>query len=606
MTLPIPKGILAQHVVALGKTRSGKSSAMRVLVEQLLDDRRPVCIIDPKGDWYGIKLSADGKGPGYPVVIFGGEHADVPITEHAGAHVAELFATGNRPCLVDLGGWMIGPRTRFWIDFASTLFKHTKGERWLVIDEVHNFAPKGKLDFGDAGKMLHWTNRLASEGLGKGLAMLIASQRPQKVHNDTLTSCETLIAMRVLHPSDRGAVADWIKGCGNASGAEVLDSLANLARGEAWGWSPEIGFGPKRISFPMFKTYDSFRPQSVAASKGLRGWAEVDLEEVRRQLAAVVEEATANDPRELRRTIAGLERELEALRRAPPPLASADELDRARREARAAALREMVGVGRDFDRILHDLLRQVDQVKSHADGLARRVEAHAGEIAGGIETLVSGSMMRCRDAVATALEGAAAFGRVHAESAPPARAPIRNVPSAPARREEDDGAPRPVQQRILDALAELESLGARKPSRELVALLSDYTHLRSKGFQNAVSALSTAGLIYYPDGGTVALSDAGRARANRPDRARSPAEIQDRITALLGGASKRILDPLIRAYPESMTRDQVLVAAGYGHARSKGFQNAVSRLHTLGFVEYPPGRGLLRADPVLFLEGERR
>jgi DNA helicase HerA-like ATPase len=128
----------------------------------------------------------------------------VPINEHAGAHVAELFATGNRPCLIDLGGWMVGARTRFWIDFASTLFKHTKGERWLVVDEVHNFAPKGKVKGSPtAGKALHWTNRLASEGLGKGVTMLFASQRPQKVHNDTLTSAETLIAMRVLHPSDR-------------------------------------------------------------------------------------------------------------------------------------------------------------------------------------------------------------------------------------------------------------------------------------------------------------------------------------------------------------------------------------------------------------------
>jgi hypothetical protein len=306
----VPAGILDQHVAILGKTRSGKSSVMRQCVESLLEAGKPVCIVDPKGDWWGIKLAADGKGPGYPVVIFGGEHADVPINEHAGAHVAELFATGNRPCLIDLGGWTVGARTTFWIDFASTLFKLTKGTRYLAIDEFHNFCPKGKVMDPAAGKMLHWSNRLASEGLGKGLNMLFASQRPQKVHNDSLTSAETLIAMRVLHPSDREAIADWIKGCGDGGGAEVLNSLGQMERGEGWVWSPEIGFGPTRVKFPMFSTYDSFRPQTVEDTKRLKGWAEVDLDEVRAKLGKVVEEAKANDPKELKRLLASTQAEL--------------------------------------------------------------------------------------------------------------------------------------------------------------------------------------------------------------------------------------------------------------------------------------------------------
>jgi hypothetical protein len=58
-----------------------------------------------------------------------------------------------------------------------------------------------------------------------------------------------------------------------------------MERGEGWVWSPEIGFGPERVKFPMFKTYDSFRPQTVEDTKNLKGWAEVDLEDVRAKLA---------------------------------------------------------------------------------------------------------------------------------------------------------------------------------------------------------------------------------------------------------------------------------------------------------------------------------
>jgi DNA helicase HerA-like ATPase len=157
----LPKAVFEQHIIILGKTRSGKSSAMRLMVEHLLDKSQPVCIVDPKGDWNGLRVSQDGKHAGYPVVIFGGEHGDVPINARSGGPVAELVATGNRSAIVDLGGWMPGDRTQFFIDFASTYFRTHKGRHHLVIDEVHNFCFKGKVMSPDAGKMLHWGQRRA-------------------------------------------------------------------------------------------------------------------------------------------------------------------------------------------------------------------------------------------------------------------------------------------------------------------------------------------------------------------------------------------------------------------------------------------------------------
>ena len=108
--IQIPVAAFDQHIIVLGKTRSGKSSAMRVLVEYLLDKEEPVTIVDPKGDWWGLKASADGKQAGYPVVIFGGEHGDVPLNARSGASVAELVATGNHSAIIDLGGWMPSDR----------------------------------------------------------------------------------------------------------------------------------------------------------------------------------------------------------------------------------------------------------------------------------------------------------------------------------------------------------------------------------------------------------------------------------------------------------------------------------------------------------------
>lgn len=315
--LCIPKDALKQHLVVLGKTGAGKSSALRHIVEHLLRNHKRVCIIDPKGDWAGLKLSADGKSPGFEIIGFGDfkmeRGTDVPINQHSGKHIAELIASGNRPCMIGFRGWMTSHMIRFWIDFASTLFHSNSGELYLIGDEFHNFAPKGKIMDPESGKCLHWSNRLMSEGRGYGLVCLIASQRPQKVHNDTLTCCETLVAMRVIHKADRDAVEDWIDGCGDpAQGKIVLNALAGMARGEAFVWSPEINYGPERVKFPMFTTFDSFAPPQLQKKVSDAGWASIALDDVKKKLASVIEEHEQNDPAILKRRVAELKKSLAA------------------------------------------------------------------------------------------------------------------------------------------------------------------------------------------------------------------------------------------------------------------------------------------------------
>ena len=317
MSLPIPEELLHQHIADLGKTGSGKSSVLRVIAENRLKKKKRLVIIDPKGDWWGLKSGADGVSPGYPVIMFGNfkepRAVDVPINETSGQHVAELIAGGNRPCVIGLRGWMPSQIRKFWLDFAPTLFNKNEGELYVIIDEVHNLAPKGKILDVDSGKCLHWTNRLMSEGRGLGMTFFVASQRPQKVHNDTLDCCETLIAMRVVHPAAREAIAEWMKGNGDPQQAkQVLDTLAQLKRGEAWIWSPENEFGPKRVQFPMFETFDSFAPPQAQKAVDGAGWSTVDLAAVKEKLAAVIEEAKATDPKALQSRISELERDLAA------------------------------------------------------------------------------------------------------------------------------------------------------------------------------------------------------------------------------------------------------------------------------------------------------
>lgn len=551
MSTAIPAAALAQHIIALGKTGAGKSSKLRVLVEQLLTSHQPVTIIDPKGDWWGLKSSADGRSAGFPIVIFGGEHADVPINEHSGAHVAELVVTGNRPALIDLGGWMVGERTRFFIAFASTYFKLARGARHLVIDEVHNFAPQGKVHDPDAGKMLHWSNRLASEGRGKGITLLAASQRPQKVHKDFITSCETLIACKVIHKLDRDAIKDWIDGCADPQrGRDVLSQLAGMKKPEAWVWSPEIEFGPERVTFPMFRTYDSFKPQAADAGR-LKGWADVDLEDVKSKLAVVVQEAIDNDPKRLRAKIADLQRDLSLVKSAKSGT-SDDEL----RAAIASAEQ------RGHDRAIAAHNAYVDVVETWlgkfplADNRAALPERPAAPISKPAQPVShTGNAPRKSFAASTAHHRA-------------------DLPRGEAA--------------VLAALIQYPA-GLR---REQLTVLTGYKRSSRDSY---IQRLREKGMV-ETSGDSIGATDAGRAALPDAEPLPTGKALQQFWFSRLPEGERAILSVLCVRYPDAVARDDLSEATGYKRSSRDSY---LQRLSAKELIQEPQ-RGFVSAAEALF------
>src|SRR3954447_14037659 len=84
----------------LAKKGAGKSNAAVVMAEEMWDAGIPWVAVDPKGDWYGLRSSADGKGPGLPIVVFGGRHGDVPLEPTAGHLLADLVLAQRLTCVL--------------------------------------------------------------------------------------------------------------------------------------------------------------------------------------------------------------------------------------------------------------------------------------------------------------------------------------------------------------------------------------------------------------------------------------------------------------------------------------------------------------------------
>lgn len=591
MSLVIPEKAFDQHIIVLGKTRSGKSSAMRYLVEHLLDESKPVCIVDPKGDWWGIKSSATGKSSGYPVTIFGGPHGDLPLNAASGSVVAELAATENRPSLIDLGGWMPGDRTKFWIDFASTFFRLTRGRRWLVIDEVHNFCPKGKILDPNAGKMLHWSNRLASEGLGKGVALLAASQRPQKVHNDFLTSCETLIGMRVIHKADRDAIKDWIDACGDIDkGKEVLNTIASRKRGEAWVYSPEIKFGPEVVAFPMFHTYDSFKPQDTDHPAKLKGWAEVDLDKIKSKLETVVKEAEANDPAKLKARI----RELEASIRSKQWIVT---------HSSGKHTAQKQPDPRAIDRAVKQAMQQTaNQFRDMQKAFGRQTEAlkdiaHRASRAAAIEK-VQFRLIAAPKIELSGIQGGNATQRIGRVQGPPERSSARDDSRCNFEVSADgNGDLTPYQRQILSGLAELRAIGRVDVPIGLAAAAAGKSH-KSSTWQRYVARLNAQGLT-RASRGRIELTDAGVAAAPSADAALDAAELRNRLLAILTPYQRDLVIAAIDANGDSISVDE-LAERARKQSSSSTFERYLTSLVGSEIIERTAPK-FVRAAEWLFL-----
>lgn len=113
MKHPIPVAALHQNIAVLGKNGSGKTFAAKAaIVEPLLEEGARVCIVDPTGAWWGLRSSRDGAGPGFEVLVLGGDHGDMPLPARGGEAVARLVVEQGVNLVADTSRMTVGERTR--------------------------------------------------------------------------------------------------------------------------------------------------------------------------------------------------------------------------------------------------------------------------------------------------------------------------------------------------------------------------------------------------------------------------------------------------------------------------------------------------------------
>jgi len=568
--LVLPIEAVVQTFAVLAKRGSGKSYLASVMAEEMLKARQQIVVLDPTGGWYGLRSSADGKSVGFPVVVFGGEHADVKLEESAGEVIAGALVAHRFPAVIDLSIFRKAEAVRFATAFCETLYRLNREPVHLFVDEADAFAPQERRGGGKRGSeapLLGAMEDLVRRGRKRGIGCTLISQRPAVLHKSVLTQCESLFVLKMVHPLDIGAIGTWVDVHSEPAEAKrVIDSLPTLPIGDAWFWSPAWMGVLQRVSIRRRETFDSSStPLPNKAVLQPKERAAIDLNKLGAEIKATVERAKAEDPKELRRRIADLELAVKAAeqRTATPA---------------AAVPPRVVEV-----QVLHaDATADLRQTAADLRAAAELADRRAGEILGTLDRAIASIEAARRLSAAPSPARAA-----RARQAPPVR-------TATTRQAAGDGAGsigKSGLRRILIALAQRQGLTNRQ-----IGVRAGISS-KSGTFSTYLSRARTQGWI-NDQGDRRFITDAGREALGAFEPLPSGHALLDYWLAQLGqSGAARILRVLAAIYPAGLSSTEVGERA---QISSDGgtFSTYLSRLRTLELVT--GGRGELRASEELF------
>lgn len=627
--LKLPVEFVTETAVIFGKRGSGKSSTAARLAEQLAGAGLQFAVLDVPDAWWGLKSSGDGKSPGLPVYVFGGRHADLPLESGAGAMLADVIVDHRVNVVMSLRHFSNRERTRYVADFAERLFQKNTSPLHLFCEEAHRLMPQDVRDYerGSAPElMLGRMLKLHTEGRAAGIGLTCVTQRPALLHKTATTQSELLIAHRILGPQDTEAIRGWIKHQDLDDQAGVLETLPTLKTGECWLWSPawpdDKPIGLKRIKVLMPDTYDSRRtPKPGEQLREPKALAPVDLEKLRDKMAATIERVKAEDPKELRKQVAELKKQIvdvdaklstahaEIIRlKGKKPSASVEDRDELKRlrsvvrevgkfTARIRAQEFMQPVDpaalrAAIDTAVSSVISAVEYTIKSASNRFAWTQARAAEIQATIQKLLESDGP---EVVADRIPAAISSAEAEVYRPRKINTYVSDGDSTPSGiQTSTNGSLKPVQRKMLAVLAQRRG---KPTNRNQVAIFSGYSS-RSSHVDNVISSLRTAGYL-AGSSSAMQITEQGRAVLGQYEQLPVGQKLRDYWTQEVGKAPGEMLRNLILAYPETLSRDEVAKCSGYS-TESSHVDNCLSKLRTMELIT--GGRDALRASDDLFEE----
>lgn len=524
-TLSLPLDAVTQTFGIIARKGAGKTYAAMKLAEELYRAGAPFVVLDPVGNWWGLRVDADGVSPGLAIPVFGGEHGDVSLTPDAGSIVAKIIVERHIPAVLDVSAFRKNERKKFVTEFAEELFhqaKKVRSPRLIIFEEAQVFAPqhaKGE------ERMLGAVEDIVRLGRNYGLGSALLSQRPQSVNKEVLNQVECLLVGQLNAHHEREAIKNWIVEKGTS--LDYLGDLPSLPRGTMFLWSPQWLGKFERIEIAVKKTYDASATPKLGERMQVRDLAPVDIDALNQALEKAIGKAIEEDPKRLRARIVELEKKLAEKTR---PVSDED----------------------------MKLFTEVAELIERNGQQIRAIEASVRTL----HARLLGTPVP-----------------------PPAMSPPSYVEQAQYQDRQvfkaidDPGGMPKVERMMLAALAQNDP---RPLSKVQVAIFAGYSP-KSSSVVNGLGAMRSRGHI---EGGNDSMraTPAGKKALGRFQPLPTGPALAETWYAKLDKADRSMLQAIVDSYPSPLNKDQVAKKAGYSPA-SSSVVNGLGKLRSLHLIE---------------------
>ena len=571
----LPIDAVTQRISILGKTRSGKSHTAGVIVEEVLKAHQQVVIMDPKGDWWGLRSSADGKSAGLPITLMGGKHGDVPLEPTAGALIADLVVDEGVSVVLDFSLFdSKADEIRFATTFLDRFYRKSTKPVLLVVDEADVFAPQHPEK--NETVMLNRMETICRRGAGRGIGVVLVSQRSAALHKGCLSQTELMVAHQTTAPQDKDAIKEWVVDHADKERREeFMNRITKLPQGTAILWSPSWLEIYEEVGIRRKETYDSGdAPRVGKRRKAPKVLAQVDLERLKKHMAETIEKAKQEDPRLLRAEIQRLRTELaKKPASVPAPVKTV--------KAEPVFKDRIVKVPALKSGEIKKLRKIVDRVEEMKFGLGSSVKSLEA-----ISNLISQAIGNPVERVQQKRETPV----LRAVVTPPRERvqPVRHQPKPPK-------SPSPAsengevnllagERKMLEVLAQFHP-GVRSKSQ--LGSLSGYTPSGGT-FGTYLSTLRKNGLVKEDHRGDLSITEAGLDwfGGERPSAPATTKELLEMWRSKLLAGERKMLDILVEKHPDSVSKEELGEQSGYTHTGGTfGTYLSTLRKNALAIVE---------------------
>ncbi len=456
--------------------------------------------------------------------ILAGKGGDIPADPKSADLMARKILEHNSDIIIDLYELKQPDRIAFVKNFLESMINAPK-TLWhpvlVILDEAHIFAPE-KGHAQSLGAVID----MATRGRKRGYCIVLATQRLSKLRKDAAAECNNKMIGRTGLDID-------LKRAGDELGLKNPDVLRTLSPGEFYVYGPAFESG---VNVQKIGTVVTRHPEA-----GKRGFKHVPaprkkVKEMLKKLSDIPKEAEVEikDKAQLQASV----RELEAsLKKAP-----------------VATFKNGGITKQELDRMVSQAKRQ-------------------------LEKELSDTLKNLRAGVISAFNSIPKTLPLHDKitlSVKTRPIPLPIVTAKHIKGEEQNLQNLGACERKILGFLKLDT--KRDFTKVQVGALTGYAHT-SGGFNNALSKLFQMGLIHRGNGRLQISIEGEKAIEGYPDGQYTLADWLNK----LGACERKIYAHLLETR-EHTTKEIIAEVTGYS-AGSGGFNNALSRLSTLGLIE---------------------